>query len=58
MNGMSRIVRQRSCVDDKVRVAMTAGTEQPKPTSKGAMLRPVRPNLRKKQSLTKAMRDM
>ena len=46
MNGMSRIVFMRSLADGRVRVAITPGTEQPKPISRGTMLRPDRPTLR------------
>ena len=43
MNGVSRMVILRSRSLDKVRVAMMAGTEQPKPMSMGTKLRPERP---------------
>ena len=58
MKGVNRMVRQRSWVECRVRVDMTAGTVQPKPMSMGTMLWPVRPSLRKKLSLTKATRAM
>ena len=48
------ILRSRSL--DTVRVAMMAGTEQPKPMSLGTMLRPDRPLLRRSLSITKAPR--
>ena len=48
------ILRSRSL--DNVRVAMIAGTEQPKPINIGTMLRPERPILRKILSMTKATR--
>ena len=44
MNGVSRIVILRSRSLDKVRVAMMAGTEQPKPISIGTKLRPESPH--------------
>ena len=56
MKGVSRMVRQRSWVEWRVRVDMTAGTVQPKPISMGTMLCPVRPSFLKKLSLTKATR--
>ena len=43
MNGVSRIVILRSRSLDNVRVAMMAGTEQPKPMSMGTKLRPESP---------------
>jgi len=56
IKGVSRMVifRSRSLV--KVRVAMTAGTVQPKPMSMGTMLLPDRPILRSSLSITKATR--
>ena len=48
------IFRSRS--EDTVRVAMMAGTEQPKPISSGTMLRPDRPIFRSSLSMTKATR--
>ena len=48
------IFRSRS--EDTVRVAMMAGTEQPKPMSMGTMLRPERPIFRSGLSITKATR--
>ena len=56
MNGVSRIVRRRSRADGSVRVAITAGTVQPKPMSIGTKLRPDRPILRRSLSITKATR--
>ena len=50
------IFRSRS--EDTVRVAMMAGTEQPKPMSMGTMLRPERPIFRRGLSMTKATRAM
>ena len=58
MYGVSRIVILRSRSLDTVRVAMIAGTEQPKPMSIGTMLRPERPIFRKSLSMTKATRAM
>ena len=58
MNGMSRMVRRRSCEDGRVRVAITPGTEHPKPMSIGTMLRPERPRRRSSLSETNAMRAM
>ena len=49
---------RRSREDGSVRVAMTAGTLQPKPISSGTMLRPLRPILRSSLSVTKATRAM
>ena len=58
INGVSRMVifRSRSLV--RVRVAITAGTVQPKPMSMGTMLLPDRPILRSSLSMTKATRAM
>ena len=56
MKGVSRMVRRRSRSADRVRVAMTAGTVQPKPMSIGTTLRPDRPMRRRSLSITKAMR--
>ena len=56
MNGVSMTVILRSCSDGSVRVAMIAGTEQPKPISMGTKLRPERPSLRKSLSITNATR--
>ena len=56
--GVSRMVIFRSRSEDTVRVAMMAGTEQPKPMSMGTMLRPDRPILRRGLSMTKATRAM
>ena len=50
------ILRSRSL--DTVRVAMMAGTEQPKPMSMGTMLRPDSPILRRGLSITNATRAM
>ena len=41
--GVSRMVIFRSRSEDTVRVAMMAGTEQPKPMSMGTKLRPESP---------------
>ena len=54
--GVSRMVIFRSRSEDTVRVAMMAGTEQPKPMSMGTMLRPERPIFRRGLSMTKATR--
>ena len=54
MKGVSRMVRRRSRSAERVRVAMTAGTVQPKPMSIGTMLRPDRPMRRRGLSITKA----
>ena len=56
MKGVSRMVIFRSRSLDRVRVAMTAGTEQPKPMSMGTKLRPERPSFRRGRSITKATR--
>ena len=58
MNGVSRMVILRSRSDGSVRLAMTAGTVQPKPTSMGTMERPDRPILRSSLSMTNATRAM
>ena len=58
MNGVSRIVIFLSRSLESVRVAMMAGTEQPKPTSSGTMLRPESPILRNSLSMTNATRAM
>ena len=58
MNGVSRTVIFRSCSEGRVRVAMMAGTLQPKPMSMGTKLRPDRPKRRRNLSITKATRAM
>lgn len=58
MNGVSRMVMRRSRSLDSVRVAMMAGTEQPKPMSIGTKLRPDRPMRRSSLSITNATRAM
>ena len=58
MKGVSKIVILRSRSEGRVRVAMMAGTEQPKPMSMGTTLRPERPILRSSLSMTKATRAM
>ena len=58
INGVSRMVILRSRSEGRVRVAITPGTVQPKPTSIGTMLRPERPMRRRGLSITKAMRAM
>ena len=52
------IVVNRSRVDSMVRVAITAGTVQPKPKSIGMKLLPWSPNLCMKPSITNAARAM
>ena len=47
---------RRSRAEGSVRVAMTAGTVQPKPMSMGTKLRPDSPSLRSSLSITKATR--
>ena len=54
--GVSKMVILRSRSLDRVRVAMMAGTLQPKPISMGTKLRPERPILRSSLSITKATR--
>ena len=56
MYGVRRMVIFRSRSDDRVRVAMMAGTEQPKPMSMGTKDRPDRPIFRRSLSMTKATR--
>ena len=58
MNGVSMTVILRSCSEGRVRVAMMAGTLQPKPKIMGTKLRPDRPNRRSTLSITKATRAM
>ena len=58
MKGVSRMVILRSRSLGSVRVAMTAGTVQPKPMSIGTMLRPERPILRRSLSMKNATRAM
>lgn len=58
MNGVSMTVILRSCSEGRVRVAMIAGTLQPKPTSMGTKLRPDRPKRRRTLSITNATRAM
>ena len=56
MNGVSRIVIRRSLSLGRVREAMTAGTVQPKPISRGTILRPESPILLRILSITNATR--
>ena len=56
MKGITIIVVSRSRSDSMVRVAITAGTEQPKPSSIGIKLLPCSPNMCMKPSITKAAR--
>lgn len=58
MKGMSITVILRSRSEGRVRVAITLGTEHPKPMSNGTMLRPESPSLRIDLSMKKAMRAM
>ena len=52
MKGVSRMVLRRSRAEGRVREAITAGTEHPRPMRSGTMLRPDRPSLRRKLSVT------
>ena len=54
--GVRRMVIFLSRSEETVRVAMMAGTEQPKPMSIGTKLRPERPSFLKGLSITKATR--
>ena len=54
INGVRSIVILRSLSLGSVRVAMTAGTVQPKPMSIGTMLRPESPILRRSLSMKNA----
>ena len=54
INGTSSMVIFLSRSEDSVLVAMTAGTEQPKPISMGTKLRPDSPILRSSLSMTNA----
>ena len=56
IKGVSKIVICRSRSEARVRVAMTAGTLQPKPMSIGTILRPESPIFRSSLSITKAIR--
>ncbi len=58
MKGVRTMVILRSRSLARVRVAMMAGTEQPKPISIGTKERPDRPILRSSLSITKATRAM
>ena len=58
MKGVSRMVMVLSRLEGRVRLAMTAGTLQPKPMSMGTMDLPERPILRSSLSITKATRAM
>ena len=58
MNGAIITVRIRSRRFSSVRVAMIAGTLQPKPTISGMNDLPGRPTLRISRSMTKAARAM
>ena len=50
------MVSLRSRALGSVRLAITLGTEQPKPMSRGTILRPDRPIFLSRLSITKAMR--
>ena len=52
--GVSKIVIFLSRLEESVRVAIMAGTVQPKPLSIGTKLRPESPIFRKSLSITKA----
>lgn len=56
INGVRRMVIFLSRSLGRVRVAITAGTEQPKPISRGTILLPERPILRRRLSIKKATR--
>ena len=58
MKGDMAMVSFRSRSSSSVRVAITAGTVQPNPTSIGTNAFPGRPMLRMKRSITKAARAM
>ena len=58
ISGRTMIVTVRSRSDSMVRVAITAGTVQPKPSTSGTKERPCKPNLRITPSITKDARDM
>ena len=58
INGISRIVIFLSRSPESVRVAITAGTEQPKPISSGTNERPESPILQSTLSITKAILAM
>ena len=58
MKGVSRMVSLRSRSLGSVRLLITLGTEQPKPMSRGTILRPESPRRRMGRSITKAMRAM
>ena len=58
MNGVRRMVSLRSREEGRVRVAMTAGTVQPKPMIIGTIERPDRPILRSARSMKNATRAM
>ena len=54
MKGVRRMVIRRSRSLGRVRVDITAGTVQPKPTMRGTMDRPERPSFRSRVSMKKA----
>lgn len=56
MNGISLIVSFRSLSFSEVRLAMTAGTEQPNPIRSGTTLLPFKPIFRNGASSTNAIR--
>ena len=56
IKGVSKIVMRLSRLEGRVRVAMMAGTLQPKPIKRGTMLRPDRPIFLSHLSITKAIR--
>jgi hypothetical protein len=58
MKGAMAMVMRRSRRCSRVRVAMMAGTLQPKPTMSGTKDLPGRPTQRMKRSMTKAARAM
>ena len=58
IKGVIRMVLNRSFLCSSAREAMTAGTEQPNPTSRGRKARPDRPKRLMMSSMTKATRAM
>ncbi len=58
IKGAISTVKIRSVTRSIVRVAITAGTLQPKPTISGTKARPGRPRKRIRRSITKAARAM
>ena len=58
VNGTSSAVRTRCRGSERIRVALIAGTLQPKPTTRGRNALPGNPIVRMRRSVTTAARAM